>query len=347
MYIKKIIAIIALAGIVVMGIFAYNVYNSIFGVNTTFNNAQAHVYIPTNASFNDVKNELSPFLKDMEAFEAIAKRKGYVNNVKSGHFIIEKGMNTNEIINTIRINNTPIKIAFNNQQRLQDLAGRVAAQIEADSISLINAMLAPEFLKKHGFTKQTALSMYIPNSYEVYWNTSATDFRDKMLKEYKKFWNTSRVASAKKLGLSKTEVYTVASIVQKETAKIDERPRVAGVYLNRLRIGMKLDADPTVIYAIRQSKKDWDLVVKRVFYKDLELQSPYNTYRNVGLPPGPIFMPDVSAIDAVLNHERHDYLYFVANINKIGYHTFAKNLSQHNANAASYRNWVARQGLKR
>jgi len=339
--------IIAVIGVLIAGVFAYNVYAAIFGANTAFENEEAHLYIETDATFAQVKEDIAPLLERIEDFENVAQKKGYVSNIKPGHYIIKKGMSSNDIINTIRSKNMPIKVAFNNQERLEDLAGRIANQIEADSVSLAQAFLNPDYLKANGFTTETALTMYIPNSYELYWNTDAIAFRNKMNKEYNRFWNTSRQAKAKKINLSQAEVYTLASIVQKETAKIDERPRVAGVYMNRLKRNIKLDADPTVIYAVKKEKGDFNTVIKRVLYKDLEVSSPYNTYRNRGLPPGPIFMPDVTAIDAVLNYEKHDYYYFVANIEKMGYHKFAKSLSQHNANAVAYRNWIARQGIRR
>lgn len=334
-------------GVVVGGIFAYTVYDAIFSDNTAFNNERAHLYIPTGADFNDVTAELTPLLKDVDAFASVAQKKGYVTNVKPGHYIIKKGMSNNDIINTIRIKNTPVKVAFNNQERLEDMAGRIATQIEADSTSLINAMLDVNFLREHDFNKDTALTMYIPNSYEFFWNTSAEDFRARMLSEHKKFWNKTRRAKADKLNLTPAEVYSLASIVQKETAKTDERPRVAGVYLNRLKKGIKLDADPTVIYAVKRTKNDWDMVIKRVLYKDLETDSPYNTYRNRGIPPGPIFMPDVTAIQAVLNPEKHNYYYFVADVENFGYHKFAKTLSQHNANSAAYRRWINSKKIHR
>ena len=256
-------------------------------------------------------------------------------------------MNNNEIINSIRSKNLPVKVSFNNQERLENLAGRIAAQLEVDSLTLLNVMRDPEFLNTADLNAKTALSMYIPNSYEFFWNSSAEAFRDRMFKEYKRFWNNDRIAKARALKLSKSEVYTIASIVQKETAKVDERPRVAGVYLNRIRKGIKLDADPTVIYAVKSVKNDWDMEIKRVLYKDLETDSPYNTYRNAGVPPGPIYMPDISSIDAVLNAEKHDYYYFVANVERFGYHKFAKTLSQHNANSAAYRLWINQQGIRR
>lgn len=347
MYIKKIIGVIAGIGAIVGGIFAYNVYTAVFSSNTAFENEEAHLYIAPEATFGEVKEDIEPLLKDMDAFISVANQKGYVANIKAGHYIIKKGMNNNEIINTIRSKNLPVKIAFNNQERLEDLAGRVSKQIQADSLSLILAMKDSDFLREHDFNKATALAMYIPNSYEVFWNSTGVEFRDRMLKEYKRFWNADRKAKADELKMTAQEVYTIASIVQKETAKVDERPRVAGVYLNRIRKGIKLDADPTVIYAVKKKANDWNMVIKRVLYKDLETDSPYNTYRNAGVPPGPIFMPDVSAIDAVLNAEKHGYYYFVADVERFGYHKFAKTLAQHNSNSAAYRRWINNKGVNR
>src|SRR5699024_1911088 len=185
--------------------------------------------------------------------------------------------------------------------------------------------------------------LYIPNTYEFYWNTSAEGFRDRMKTEYEKFWTENRVEKAQKLNLSKEEVISLAAIVQKETAMADERPRVAGVYLNRLKIGMLLQADPTVIYAIKRNTNDFDQVIKRVLYVDLETDSPYNTYKYPGIPPGPIAMPDISSIDAVLNPENHSYLYFVADVENFGYHKFAKTLAQHNINKQDYIRWLNSQ----
>lgn len=347
MYIKKILLAIVLLGLLGMAVFAYFVYTTILVPNTAFNNKEAHLYIPTDATFSDVKQELNPLLKDIESFTTVAERKGYVNNIKPGHFIIENGMSNNDIINTIRSENIPVMVKFNNQERLEDLAGAIANQIEADSISLLNAMKSPEFLKTNKLSEQTALGMYVPNTYEFYWNTTATGFRDKMKTEYDRFWNKSRKAKAKKIGLTPAQVTSLAAIVQKETAKVDERPRVAGVYLNRLKRGMLLQADPTVIYAKKRADNNFDQIIKRVLYKDLEIDSRYNTYRYPGVPPGPITMPDISAIDAVLNYEKHDYLYFVANVENFGYHKFAKTLAQHNRNKAEYVRWINEQGVNR
>lgn len=347
MYIKKILLIIVLMGAVGMGVFAYYVYNTAFSSNTAFNNEEANVYIPTNATFDDVVEGVGPLLSDIDSFYAVANQKKYPANIKPGHFIIKRGMTNNDIINVLRSRNIPIDLKFNNMERLEDLAGNISKQIEADSISLLNSMRDPDFLKEAGFTEETALSMYIPNTYEFYWNSSADTFRKKMRAEYNRFWNEARIQKAKALNLSKEQVMALAAIVQKETAKIDERPRVAGVYINRLKVGMLLQADPTVIYALKRKSGDYDQIIKRVLYADLELDSPYNTYKYAGVPPGPITMPDISSIDAVLNPEKHDYYYFVADVTNFGYHKFSKSLAQHNVNKAEYVRWVNTQGLSR
>ena len=347
MYIKKILWGIALGGLVIMAGFAYYIYSNIFYSNTAFTNDEAHIYIPTGSKFRDVNDELRPLLKNMISFEAVANRKGYPANVKPGHYIIKKGMNNNDIVNTIRSENVPIFIKFNNQERLENLAGQLANQIESDSITLLNVMRDSQFLEESGLSQLNAMSIYIPNTYEVYWNTSAESFRDRMLKEYNTFWNAARKEKAAALGLSKEQVISLAAIVQKETAKNEERPRVAGVYVNRIKKGMPLQADPTVIYAKKLKENDFDQVIKRVLYVDLEIDSPYNTYKYTGVPPGPIAMPDFSSIDGVLNYEKHDYIFFVADVTNFGYHKFAKTLAQHNRNKQEYVRWVNENGVNR
>ena len=347
MYLKKILLTVVFLGLVGMAGFSYYVYQNIFTPNTGFNNPQANIFIPTGATFKMVQEELTPLLKDMSTFVTVAQRKGYVSNIKAGHFIIKKGSNNNEIINSIRSGNTPVTIKFNNQERLENLAGHLAKQIEADSLSLLNAMLDVDFLKASGFTQDTALGMYIANSYQVYWNTSSKAFCQKMLKQYHAFWNDARVAKAKAISLSKVQVMALAAIVQKETAMIDERPVVAGLYLNRLKKGMLLQADPTVIFAKKKTENNFNQVIKRVLFKDLKITSPYNTYANSGVPPGPITMPDVSAIDGVLNYKKHGFYFMVADVKNFGYHKFAKTLSAHNRNKKQYVNWINKQGVKR
>nr|WP_210423738.1 endolytic transglycosylase MltG [Croceivirga thetidis] len=334
-------------GLVICGFAAYSIYNAIFSPNTNFNNTEAFVYISSDANFDNVKTQLTPLIKDMRSFEAVAQRKGYVNNIKAGKYALKRDMNNNQIINTLRSQNIPVRITFNNQESLKSLAQRISVQIEADSLELVEAMTNSDFLSKNGFNDDSALGMYLPNTYEFFWNTSGTDFRDRMFNEYNKFWESSGDGKAKDLKMTRNEVISLASIVQKETVKVDERPRVAGVYLNRIQRGMMLQADPTVIYAIKKETGNYDTIIKRVLYRDLEIESPYNTYRNTGVPPGPICMPDISSIDAVLNAEDHDYLYFVANVENFGYHKFAKTGQQHNRNKQQYIRWLNQQNINR
>ncbi|MEA1786320.1 endolytic transglycosylase MltG [Arenibacter sp. GZD96] len=347
MYLKKIVWLILLIGLLCCGAFAYMVYQAIFSSNTTFSENEVVLYIPTGTTFDEMRPILDPYIEDLSTFEKIAQKKGYTANIKGGKYVLRKGMSNNDMINTLRNNNIPVKVSFNNQETVSDLAGRIASQIEADSVSLLTAFNELSYLDTIGFNAHHKLSLYIPNSYEFFWNTSATQFRERMRKEYDRFWNEERLQKASKLGLTPLEISTLASIVHKETAKVDERPRVAGVYLNRLRKGMLLQADPTVIYALKLHSGDFNTVYKRVLYKDLTLDSPYNTYKYAGLPPGPIAMPDITAIDAVLNPEAHDYLYFVANVTDFGYHKFAKTLTQHNKNKEEYVRWINSQQIKR
>jgi len=262
MYIKKILLIIVALGLIAGGIFSYYIYNSILGPNTSFKANQVPVFISKIDNPQQVLNKIKPFLKDVKSFDWLAKKKGYYSNIKTGKYILNKDASNNDIITTLRSKNTPIDV---------------------DSLELLDVLKDKDFLKKNNFTDATALSMYIPNSYEVFWNTSAEGFRKRMLREYLSFWNSSKKAKAKKIGLTPNEVYTLASIVHKETVKPDERPRVAGVYMNRLIHGMKLDADPTVIYSIKKTTKNWNQTIKRVLFKDLKIQNPYNTYQNKGV----------------------------------------------------------------
>jgi len=276
----------------------------------------------------------------------VAEKKEYPKYVKAGKFILTKGMNSNDLINAMRQPVT-VNLSFNNQETLQRAVGRIAQQIEPDSLQLLEAFTDKAFLEENGFNEDNVLSIFIPNTYEFFWNTTSTKVRDKLIKEYRKFWTPERLAKAEAQGLTPLQVSALAAIVHKETVKNDERPRVAGVYLNRFHKGIKLEADPTVIYSIKKESGDFDQVIKRVFFKDLLTDSPYNTYKYGGLPPGPIAMPDVTAIDAVLNPEKHNYIYFCASVTNFGYHEFAVTAAQHEVNRQKYVAWVEKMGIKR
>ena len=346
MNIKKIITIVSVVLISVLMIYGLILLNQIFSANTKFTEKEVYVYVLTDSKYDDVKKILAPYVKNMNRFDLVASKRGYDENVVPGRFLLTNGMNSYALVKAMRMN-LPVKLAFNNQERVEDLAGRVGSQIEADSLSLLTSFKDSIFLKENGFNEENVLAMFIPNTYEVYWNTSAVKFRDKMIKEYRNFWTKERVAKAEKQGLTPIDATILASIVHKESVKKDERPRIAGVYLNRLRAGMPLQADPTVIYAIKKKSNDFEQVIKRVFYKDLTMSHPYNTYNNLGLPPGPIAMPDITALEAVLTPEKNDFIYFCASIDRFGYHEFAATYEEHTKNAKKYSDWINSQDVKR
>lgn len=339
---SKIIKVII--GLFVVAVLA--VFFLFFTNNTQLEKEEFFVEIPTGSTYDDAKKIISPYVKSMGSFEIMAKLRSYPDNVKPGRFLLKKGMNTFQIVGAMR-RNVPVDLAFNNQERLENLCERLSSQIEPDTTKLLAAFRDTAFLQKNGFSNETVFAMFLPNTYQVYWNISAEKFRDKMLEEYNKFWNKDRITKATALNLTPVQVITLASIVQKESAKKSERPTVAGVYLNRLAKEMPLQADPTVIYALKLRDNDFNQVIKRVLYNDLFIASPYNTYQNTGLPPGPIAMPDVDAIDAVLNAEKHDYIYFCASVEKFGYHVFAATYEDHQVNAKKYADWMNAQGTKR
>ena len=321
-------------------LYSYSYYNTMHRDNTNFDEDSIFLYINSSDSIVNILDTINKKIKSPKTFLKAAKRMDYIENVKSGRFRVYKGSGNKEIINSLKFNNTPITVTFNNLERIQDLAGRISKQISADSLSLLNAFLEKNFLMENGFNNFNLISMYIPNSYEFFWNVEPKIFRDKMLEEYNNFWNEDRIEKAKSIGLSKTEVIALASIVQKESVKLDERPVIARVYLNRLKKKMKLQADPTIIYSIKSYYNNFDTIIRRVLYRDLKLNSLYNTYKIKGLPPGPISMPDISSIDAVLNSRNHNYIFFVADPYNPGYHLFASKLSQHNKNRRVYTRWL-------
>ena len=340
---KKIILLIILI-LIIGSIFGYNLYTKIHNSNVK---ETTYIFIPTNSKFTDIQEIINPYLNNQKSFVWVAEKKNYPNKIRAGKFKIERGMSNDDLVNHLRGGKAEIvRLTFNNQDSYEKLAGRIALQIEADSVSIINAMKDPDFLIDNDFNDQTGLAMYIPNSYEFYWNTSANQLQERMLKEYHNYWNEERVKKAKNKNLTPIEVIILAAIVQKETSKVKERPKVAGLYLNRLDDNWPLQADPTIIYALKQ-KYGQDSTFRRVLNKDLRIDSPYNTYQNIGLPPGPIAMPDISSIEAVLNPQNHAFYYMCASVTNMGEHEFARTLREHNRNARKYQKWVNDQGIKR
>ena len=332
-------------GLIFMGSFAFYVYKVMFMSNTSFESDYVHIFIKSETTFNQFLNQVEPFLLNIDDFSVLAKRKKYI--VRPGKYKINKGMSNNDIINSLRSNNITVNVIYNNINDLNDLAGKISNQIEADSISFLNSFKS-DFFNEKGFDKKNILSMYIPNSYNFFWNTSAEKFNDKMFEEYTKFWQkNNRVEKANKIGLSKKEVMILASIVYEESKANIELPKIAGVYLNRLKSNWKLQADPTVKFAAYQLDEYKNSVIRRVLNKHLKIDSPYNTYKYNGLPPGIISMPSIQAIDAVLNSEKHNYYFFAADPSNPGYHSFAKSLSEHKRNAKKFHRYLNTKGIKK
>lgn len=270
-------------------------------------------------------------ISDLNSFNWVAQKKNYTTSVKPGAYKIEKDWSNNDLINRLRAGiQTPVKVTFNNIRFRENLAGRLAHCLEADSAAFLALLNNDSLANRYGLTSENFTSIFIPNTYEFFWTTSPQKFIERMKKEYDIFWNESRKNKAAALSLTQTEVVTLASIVQEESNKNDEKPRISGVYINRLNRGWLLQADPTIKFAMR------DFSIKRILTEYLKIDSPYNTYKYAGLPPGPINFPDIASIDAVLNAEKSDYLYFCAKEDFSGYHNFAKTLNEHNLNAAKY-----------
>ena len=343
---KKVIYIILFALISFGGVGGIYFYKIFYESNTLFNEEYVFVKIPTNSTENQLLDSIGKHVKDLSKFSKAANYKDYFSNIKPGRYKLENGFNNNQIINSLRSNNVPIKITYNNIETFDQLIKRISERIEADSLSLSNVFYEEKFLNDLGLDSESVFSLFIPNTYEFFWNTSAIQFRERILKEFDRFWNDSRIEKSKKVNLNPIEVMTLASIVQKETPKVDERPTIAGVYLNRLERNMKLQADPTVVYTIKK-RDGFDTKIRRVLYKDLRIKSPYNTYVYRGLPPAPIVTPDISAIEAVLNPQKHSFIYFVADVSNPGYHLFSRTNAEHNRKKRQYTNWLKKNRIRR
>lgn len=329
--IGKFIIIFFAAAFIVAGVRGYQLYQFVFQKNVRINYV---LIISEDDTYKSVSSRLESdmVLTSMKAFKWVARKKNYAENIKPGRYKLTKGMITNELVNILRSGaQAPVNVTFNNMRFKEDLAGKVSKYIQADSLAILTLFSDEKQINEWGFTTETFRTMFIPNTYEMYWTTSAEEFAKRMQNEYEKFWNEDRRKKAEALNISLEEVSILASIVQSETIKSDELPRVAGLYVNRLKRGILLQADPTVKYAVG------DFNIKRVLNKHLEVESPYNTYKYAGLPPGPICFPSIQSIDAVLNYESHKFIYMCAKEDFSGYHNFAKTLRQHNRNADLYR----------
>ena len=341
--IKRIIYSTLLVLLAVTGYKVWNIYTKLYSSNIKLTNKESvFVCIPTGSDFEAVKRIFieKNLLVNSSSFEWAAEKQQYVHNIKPGRYKITNGMNNRHLIALLKSGEqTPVKLKFISVRDIEHFAHAISSQIEVDSVQLVSFLKNNDKLAPFGFTTSTIIGMFVPNTYEMYWNTDIDAFMKRMNKEYTKFWNEKRIEQLKILGLTQSDVITLASIVNEESAMTDDYVNLAGVYINRLRKGMPLQADPTIKFALG------DPSIKRILIKYLQVNSPYNTYLNKGLPPGPISMPSVKAIDAVLAYRGHKYLYFCAKADFSGYHVFAKTLQQHLQNASEYQKALDRNRI--
>ena len=343
---RKFVTAFVLLAIIGCGGMVYELYSRVYQPNIVMpDNDEKYIYIPSNSEFTDVVKILSEngLLINANSFEWLAKQKKYDTNIKAGRYRINRALNNNDLVNLLRSGKqTPIKVTFNNLRNKEQLAGKIGSQIEADSLSILEYITDTTFLNKLQLNTDNVACLFIPNTYEFYWNTSVEGFVNRMVKEYSDFWNSSRKKKAAEIKLNYYQVAVLASIVEKEQSiKRDERPEIAGVYLNRLKKRMKLESDPTLIFALG------DFTIKRVLNKDKKVESPFNTYKNKGLPPGPICIPSINAIDAVLNASEHNYIFMCAKEDFTGYHNFAKTYTKHLINARKYQKALNKRKIMR
>lgn len=329
---KKLFIILAGSGVFVLFIL-FLIYRTLFGINISAREYNRVIYVPTGSTYSQVLDTIEAHLtiQNPRILKWVAEKKKYPQLIKPGRYVIENDLSYIGLIDLLRSGKQmPVKITFNNVRSLNQIAGKIGKQIEADSSQIISFLSDENNFKDDGFKKETVIALFIPDTYELYWNSDAKTLYARMLKEYKLFWNSQRLEKAKEKKLSTMEVAILASIIDDEVVKQDEKPRIAGVYLNRLRLGIPLQACPTIKFALN------DFTITRVLKKYLLVDSPYNTYKHNGFPPGPIGCPSIQGIDAVLNADKHDYIYFAAKADFSGYHNFSKTLTEHNHYAALY-----------
>jgi UPF0755 protein len=326
-------------------ILEYRYYRTNYASNVALQDKVAYLYVRPGADFNEVLDSLRSLqiLKNEHTFIKVAKRKNYPGNIRTGRYKLADGMNNKDLVHVLMLGmQEPVRLTLSGNIRTnRRLAVLLSRYIEPDSLDILQALNDTHLTATYGFTPATIMGMFIPNTYEVYWNINVSALMQRMKKEYVAFWNAERCEKAAAMQFTPQEAVTLASIVCEESLKADEMPRIAGVYVNRLRKGIPLQADPTLKYAAG------DFTLRRVLDRHKAIDSPYNTYKHAGLPPGPICVPPPVAIDAVLNYEAHQYLYFCAKADFSGYHSFSRTLAQHNEYARAYQQALSRNRIYR
>ena len=338
-FLVGVLVIAALVG----GFLAFQLYRWVIQPNVKLDSSSREFFIASGASYEEVRDKLFSLgiIENQVSFDWVAEQKGYPSLVKAGRYVLLDGMSNNALVNLLRSGEqTPVSVVVASVRTKPELASRVSSYLEMDSATLVKLLNDEGFCRQYGFNTSTIFTMFIPNTYEFYWNTSSEEFVDRMAREYKRFWTDERKQKAQAIGLSQSDVSILASLVQAEQgAHPQERPTVAGLYLNRLRKGLRMESDPTLIHALG------DFSIKRVLKVHKSINSPYNTYKHAGLPPGPILLPEVSSLDAVLNAEEHNFLYMCAKEDFSGYHNFASSYSRHLVNARKYQRELDRRRI--
>lgn len=341
---KKVLAYLLVAVSTIAATLAFYFWQVAYSPNLNVDGKQKFVlYVPKNSTYESLMDTLHKhkIINDEMAFGFMTKRMGLRESLRPGRYEIKPNAANKEIISKIRSGNQdPVKLTFNNIRTKDDLIKKIGTKLDFDSNLLLERITKEEECAKYGFTSETITCMFLPDTYFIFWNSSVDDFLKRMNTEYKKFWNEKRLSQAQAINMTPIQVGVMASIVQSETNKADEMPKVAGVYVNRIATDMPLQADPTVKFAVG------DFSLKRILTKHLSISSPYNTYRNLGLPPGPIALPERVALDAVLNYEKHNYTYFCAKEDFSGYHNFAVTYTEHLKNANIYQAALNARGIK-
>jgi UPF0755 protein len=338
----KILIIVLLVFAISLISFSFYAYQAVQTPNVLVQQSDRVLLIAPGTTFKELQNQLhqEKYVHDLLSFSVLAKFMEYDENVKPGRYVLRADMSNLSAIRLLRSGKqTPVNVTFNNVRLKGELAKRLCENLLADASTFEELLNDPSVVGEYGFTTENVLTMFLPNTYEFFWTTTAPELLERMHREYEAFWTAERRQQADSLGMTPIEVSILASIVESETNKPDEAPVVAGLYLNRLDRNIALEADPTLVFAAQ------DFTIKRVLNKHKEIDSPYNTYKYPGLPPGPIRIPSIGAVKAVLNHQDHDYIFMCAREDFSGYHNFATNLRAHNANARRYQRALSAAGI--
>lgn len=340
---KKYLSVIVIVIIAITGYLGYRFYSKNYSGNVT---KEGFVLIPRNADLQKILDSISPYLSNKESFLTVAKSKNLTENIKPGRYEIKQGANNSDLVNMIKAGNqTPNNFRIKDFDDVYQMIGRVTKKTETDSATFAKEL--DQIAKEKGYNNAEDLKKYFFNdTYQFFWTVTPKEFFKKFEDEYNAFWTSERILKEKKSGLSRDQIYALASIIFKESGgKKDEQKTIAGLYLNRYRKGIKLQSDPTVIYAVNKAN-NFTKTIKRVYYKDLKQDSPYNTYANIGIPPGPICVVDKSSVDAVLNAEHNNYIFMCADPTRLGYHKFTDNDVEHAKNAKAYQDWLNKNEIK-